>query len=485
MRPTSFRSFFAAFCLTLLFSLPADALDTRLPDLGSSAGTIMTPEAERKLGKAFMRSVRHNQAVLDDPVINDYIQDLGNRLVETSEAKGSQFHFFVIDNHEINAFAGPGGYIGVFTGLITTTQTESDLAAVVAHEIAHVTQKHLLRAWESASNMTIPNAAVILAAIAIGAVAGGDAGLAAASAGQAAFLQEQINFTRANEQEADRVGIDILAKAGFDANAMAAFFSRMGKANRVYATKLPEFLMTHPVTTNRIGDAMGRAGRYPYHQPSDDLRYHLVKARLGLRDEPDPLGRANTLKRQLAEGRYQNRAAAEYQRALALEAGKKPQQAEVILQRLLHDFPETVEFIYEKARVERAQGKSAQALDLLRKSLDRHPASRTLALAYAELAMAQGKTKLAIEQLRRYLDYSPDDPRVYELLARASGASGHPTEAHRYQAEYHYLNGDLEEAILQLEIALRSRALGFYESSRLESRLAELRHELKRQKQRE
>ncbi|RMG33305.1 MAG: M48 family peptidase [Gammaproteobacteria bacterium] len=485
MLPDRFATLLVALSLTVLFSLPASALDLRLPDLGSSAGAIMTPQQEAKLGKAFMRSVRHNQAVLDDPVIDDYIQDLGNRLVEASDAKGSRFHFFVIDNHEINAFAGPGGYIGVYTGLITTTQTESELAAVLAHEIAHVTQKHLLRAWESASNMTIPNAAVLLAAIAIGAVAGGDAGLAAASAGQAAFLQEQINFTRANEQEADRVGIDILARAGFDANAMAAFFSRMGKANRVYATKLPEFLLTHPVTTSRIADALGRAGTHPYHQPKDDLRYHLVKARLALRNETDPLGRARTLKRQLAEGRYQNRIATEYQRALALEQGDRPRAARTILRGLLEHSPDTLEFVYELAWVEQAMGQAEEALALLRKAADRHPASRTLALAHAELAIAQGKPSEAISRLRRYREYAPEEPRVYELLARASGALGDRAEAHRYQAEYHYLNGDLEEAILQLEIALRTKSLDFYESSRLESRLATLRRELKAQKKRE
>ncbi|MGB5198962.1 MAG: M48 family metalloprotease, partial [Sedimenticolaceae bacterium] len=140
----------------------AFALDTELPDLGNSAGSLMTPKSERDLGKAFMRSIRRSENVMEDPLLTDYIQRLGKRLVETSGTRGTPFHFFLIDDPRINAFAGPGGYIGIFTGLLITTETESELAAVVAHEIAHVTQQHLLRAWESASRMSIPNAALLL-----------------------------------------------------------------------------------------------------------------------------------------------------------------------------------------------------------------------------------------------------------------------------------------------------------------------------------
>ncbi len=478
-------SLLPALCLTLALALPAQALDTRLPDLGNSAGSLMTPEAERELGRAFMRSVRREQAVLDDPLVNDYIQQLGQRLVDASEAAGSRFHFFVIDNPEINAFAGPGGYIGVYTGLIATTRSESELAAVLAHEIAHVTQKHLLRAWEAASNLTIPNAAVLLAAIAIGAVAGSDAGLAAATAGQAAIIQEQINFTRANEQEADRIGIDILARAGFDANAMPAFFSRMGKANRVYATKLPEFLLTHPVTTSRIADALGRAGDYPYRQPRDGFRYRLLKARLALRGEADPLDRARTLARQLADGRYSDRLATEYQRALALAAAGRTAEADRILGRPLKQRPDTLDLVVEKARSEARLGHPERALKRLRAALRQHPASQALNLVFAEIAVGMGRHREAMQQLKRYLEYAPDDALATGLLARAAGEAGEALDAHRYQAEYHYLDGNLEEAILQLEIALRAPDIGFYDASRIESRLAELRRELKERKTRE
>ncbi len=471
--------------LTLAVAMPASALDTRLPDLGTSAGAILTPKAEQELGQAFMRNIRKTEAVLDDPLVEDYIQDLGKQLTGNSITAGRRFHFFVIDNHEINAFAGPGGYIGVYTGLIQTTQTESELAAVLAHEIAHVTQRHLLRAWEAASNLSIPNAAVVLAAIAAGVVAGADAGLATATMGQAALIQEQVNFTRANEQEADRIGIDILARAGFDVGAMPAFFSRMGKATRVYASKLPEFLMTHPVTTNRIADALGRAGEYPYHAPRDDLRYQLLKIRLRQQDERLPQITIGEQRRLLKEGRYRDRLAARYQLALLLMQAEQFDEAARLLDGLLAVRPKVPEFIVTRARIEHRQDKGPQAQERLRQALTEQPANHALNLAYAEQAIRVGHFKQVVRQLKRYLAYAPNEPSLYDLLARAAGATGDQLAAHKYQAEYHFLNGDLDEAILQLEIALKLPDLNFYDSAAIESRLEKLRQEKELRKSRE
>ncbi len=453
------------------------ALDTRLPELGTSAGKVITPKAEKELGQAFMRSVRRNQAVLEDPLVNAYIQDLGGMLLKNSDTPGRHFQFFVIDNPEINAFAGPGGYIGVNTGLILTTETESELAAVLAHEIAHVTQQHLLRAWETANNLSVPNAAIVLAAIALGVVAGGDAGIAAASAGQAALIQEQINFTRANEQEADRIGIDILSKSELDANAMPSFFSRMGKANRVYATSLPEFLRTHPVTTNRIADALGRASSHPYLAPRDDLSYQLLKIRLQLQDERLPRMSIEEQQRLLSEGRYQNELAAKYRLAMLLSGADRLAEADRVLAELLSARPEMAEFIIAKTEVEDRLGRHAAALKRLQQALLSQPGNHAFNLAFARQAIAQKKYDLARTQLSRYLDYAPEDPELYALLARASGETGDTFSAHIYQAEHHYLDGGLDEAILQLEIAAKLPRLSFYDSSRVESRLEQLRRE--------
>jgi len=453
------------------------ALNTELPDLGNSAGSLMTPKRERDLGKAFMRSVRRSQKVMDDPLLTDYIQHLGQKLVNVSAARGTPFSFFMIDDPQINAFAGPGGYIGVYSGLLLTTETESELAAVLAHEIAHVTQQHLMRAWESTSRMSIPSAAVLLAAVVLGATVGGDAAAAAAVGGQAALIQQQINFTRANEQEADRVGIDILAGSGYEPRAMPAFFDRMGKANRVYASKLPEYLMTHPVTTNRTADALGRAEQHAYRQTPEDLRYHLARISLLQRQISRPEDAIRDLTLMLEDGRFRSEAAVRYGIALAQIRANRPEEAARTLDSLLNTQPGTVEFVVSRARVDVALGAAATALRRLEEALAGSPGSYALNVAYAETALAAGQPARAADRLQRFLSFNRDEPQIYQLLSRTAGDQNNRAQGHEYLAEYYYLIGDLEAAILQLEIATKRPELNFYDASRLESRLAELKAE--------
>ena len=410
-------------CLLIVIGLPSPlpALDTSLPDLGNSASGLMTPKRERDLGKAFMRSVRRSQKVMDDPLITDYVQQLGQKLVNASDASGTPYHFFAIDDPQINAFAGPGGYIGIYTGLILTTDTESELAAVLAHEIAHVTQQHLMRAWESAGQLSVPSAAVILAAIVLGATVGGDAAAAAAMGGQAALIQQQINFTRANEKEADRVGIEILANAGHEPRAMPSFFSRMGKAHRVYASKLPEFLMTHPVTTSRTADALGRADQFEYRQKPEDLRYHLTRLELTQRQMARPEDAVHELGLMLKDGRYRNEAAVRYGIARALLRAKQHDKAARALDELLVSHPNTVEFVVSRARADLLRGNGRAALQRLESALAGQPGSYALNITYAEAALAAGQAARAEQQLNDFLTYRGEEPRVYQLLSRAAG----------------------------------------------------------------
>ena len=456
---------------------PALSLNTELPDLGNSAGTLITPKRERELGKAFMRSVRRSERVMNDPLLGDYVQSLGTSLVSNSSASGTPFTFFLIDDPQINAFAGPGGYIGIYTGLLLTTETESELAAVLAHEIAHVSQQHLLRAWESTSQMSIPNAAVLLAAIALGAAVGGDAAAAAAIGGQAALIQQQINFTRANEKEADRVGIEILAGSGHEPRAMPTFFSRMGKANRVYASKLPEFLMTHPVSTSRTADAMGRAEQFPYRQTPEDMRYHLARMYLLQRQIDQPEDAIRELQLMLQDGRFRNEAAVRYGIAMAQLRAHRPDEAAVALDQLLKTHPDAIEFTVARAQVDAQRNNASAALKRLDTAISQHPGSYALNITYAEIALTAGRPALATEKLKRFLDFRKDEPRVYKLLSRAAGDQGQEAPGHEYLSEYYYLTGDLKAAIMQLEITLNRPDLNFYESSRLESRLAELKAE--------
>ena len=482
-KSTSFRARLVLCALLLATPVPpALSLNTELPDLGNSASSLMTPKRERDLGKAFMRNIRRTQKVMDDPLLADYIQQLGDKLVNSSAVRGTPFSFFLIDDPQVNAFAGPGGYIGVYSGLVLTTETESELAAVFAHEIAHVTQQHLLRAWESTSQMSIPNAAILLAAIVLGATVGGDAAAAAAVGGQAALIQQQINFTRENEKEADRVGIEILAQSGYEARAMPAFFARMGKATRVYASKLPEFLMTHPVTTSRTADALGRAEQFAYRQTPEDLRYHLARINLIQRQISRPEKAVRELTLMLEDGRFRNEAAVRYGIVLAQIRARQLGEAASSLDKLLKNHPSVVEFTVSRAQVDALQGNKAAALRRLERAIREHPGSYALNLAYAETALALQDPQRAMQALQRFLDYQSQEPRIYQLLARAAGDQDKPGLGHEYLAEYYYLIGELKSAILQLEIALKRPELNFYDASRLESRLAIFKSEQNDQK---
>jgi predicted Zn-dependent protease len=326
--------------------------------------------------------------------------------------------------------------------------------------------------------MAVPQAAVLLAAAILGATVGGDAAMAAAVGSQAAMVQQRINFTRSNEKEADRVGIDILAASGFDPRAMPSFFSRMNKANRVYASKLPEFLLTHPVTTSRTADALGRAEQFPYRQTPDSLRYHLARANLSQQRIADPEQAIRELSLMLEDGRYRNEAATRYGIALAMMRARQYDRATAQLDVLLDGHPDTVEFVVSRAEVDRRRGQRGAALTRLDAALRRAPASHAANLAYATTALEAGRPQDALERLQAYLSYRDDEPAVYKLLSQAAAALGREALGHEYMAEHYHLRGETRQAAMQIEIALKQADLDFFEASRLESRLAELNAEL-------
>ena len=272
--------------ITVWVPVPAKSLYSDLPDIGDSAGAVISPEQEKQLGGYMMRQLRQSGIVLNNLVITAYLTSLGQRLAANSEEPTWQFTFFVVNEPSINAFAGPGGYIGVHTGLFIASENESELAGVLAHEIAHVTQRHLARAFEAADSLSVPHMAAMLASILV-ATQNPEAGMAGMAAVSGAAMQYQINFTRANEYEADRVGIQTLANSNLDPFGMPRFFERLQKNSRLYGSRPPEFLSTHPVTTNRIAEATSRAENYPAGE-IDTLDFQLVRAKIKVFDYSDP-----------------------------------------------------------------------------------------------------------------------------------------------------------------------------------------------------
>ena len=479
-KPTTIAHRLAAIALSLTLAIPSPvrADDYRLPEIGAPADNLLTPLQEKRLGQAFMRYVRTSNQVIEDPLLADYIQKLGHTLVQKGVDSGGDFHFFLVDDDQVNAFAGPGGHIGVYTGLVLTTQSESELAAVLAHEIAHVTQHHLKRAWQDSGSLGLVQGAALLAAIVLGATLGGDAGIAAAMGVQAALAQHQINFTRSNEQEADRVGIQILDRAGFDPRAMPTFFGRMGRVNDDSGTQVPEFLRTHPVTNARIADSLARAEQLPYRQHADSLDYLLTRARLRERSFHDPAAAVRHFRAVLDQHRYRSRAAARYGLTLALLRAGRLDEAAREADELLRDHPKILQFIVAAARIDMERGRGQAAIGRLRRAAARFPFSRPLQTILAEMELRAGRPQDALDRLQALVETAPGEPRLHRLLAQALAATGHSAESHHQLALAHYLRGDLESARLQLRIALRQARSDRFERARAEAELARVEAEL-------
>lgn len=281
MQKRSAKSVLLSIIAAVVFVSGAGADEIKLPDMGSPADAILSQNDEAQYGRAIMRDIRNSGQVVEDPLINEYINQVGSKVAAQTNDGDHDFTFFVIRDHRINAFALPGGYIGVHTGLLEATRSEDELAGVLAHEVAHVTQRHIARAIHANSRQSLISTAIMLGAMIAGAAGGsGDVMQAGMAVAQGSAAQAQINFTRSNEHEADRVGIAALADAGFDPYGMASFFDVMSRQNtRDPDERAPAFLMTHPVTSSRIAEARDRARNYDQVRSEDSISYGIARIR--------------------------------------------------------------------------------------------------------------------------------------------------------------------------------------------------------------
>ena len=449
------------------------AQSIELPNMGDSSFTALSKHDEEALGEAFMRSVRRALPMVTDPIIEEYVQTLGYRLASHSSNYYGNFHFFVIDSTQINAFAGPGGYIGINSGLILASRSESEVAAVMAHEIAHVTQRHIARSIELQKAINIPSMAALLASLLI-ATQSGEAGSAALAATLAGTAQTQINFIRSNEKEADRVGIKTLAKSDLDPRAMPGFFEKLQDSSRYSGYDAPEFLRTHPVTQSRIADSRNRAEQYPAKQYRSSLAFNLVRARIKLLSYRRPHDALRFFEGALKKGKYLNRTAALYGYALALAATGQTQKAQSEMDRLLAKNPENIILILGAAQIDSDASRPAAALPRLQQGLALFPGNLPMTEATASALIQTGKAREAGRLLQDYLLNNAGHPRVYLLLARAERAQGNPIRFHEALAEHHFLDGDTRGAITQLRLADKRSGLSYYEEARITSRLNEL-----------
>ncbi len=454
-----------AACLTCAAPLQADEI--ALPDIGDSSQRLISPLQERALGEASMRQLRSQIPFIEDPEITTYIRNLGHRLARNSDAPQQPFTFFILKEDSINAFAAPGGYIGIHSGLILAARSESELAGVMAHEIAHVTQRHLARAYDSASRLSLPTAAAILAAILVG-TQDAQAGQAALMSVQAASIQQQINFTRSNEYEADWIGMQILARSGLDPMGMPAFFQRLRQATRYYG-RPPPFLSTHPVTTERISNALARIDQMEIGQSRENPNFRLIQAKLRVLTSADP---KEALAYYLADNPEVPTEVREYGLAQArLQAGEI-REALVGLKALRQQDPDRIAYRIAYAQALAKNGDGTAAARELETALRLYPGNPLLTRYYAETLLTEKRFAEARQLLETELRKRHEpDALLYRLLARAAAGAGDQAGGHEAMAEYHYLSGRLHAAIEALELALKQPGIDHYQKSRMEARL--------------
>lgn len=460
------------FLISTLFALPFLAHADGLPDLGDISQELISPQMERQIGEQSMFQIRSDKSYMDDPELSDYLNQLGGRLATNSPEPGQPFVFFAIDDNAINAFALPGGFVGVNTGLILLAQSESELASVLSHEISHVTQHHYARMVSGTRYDSL--AAMAALAVAILAARNSPQGATTAIVGaQAGAMQHQLNFTRQHEQEADRIGLGILEKSGFDTRAMPAFFERMQKATQLVEGNTPSYLRTHPVTHERIAEVEDRVQQIPYHLVPDSLDFQLMRARL-IASQKTAQEAVAYFDASLGEKRYGNPIAHRYGLVLALLRNNQPQRAEQEFALLHKSAPPNATIETLGGRIKQLGKQDKEIVAYYRAALKNFPQHHALIYDFAEVLLQDQRYNDALKLLDDQVNRDGNDPKLYELQARAYAALGRHQEEHHMLAYNYILHGNLFGAIEQLELAKQS-GNDYYQLSTIETELKQYR----------
>ena len=445
-----------------------------LPDLGDSSTRALSSEREREYSEGLLRQLRNYDITLEDAELVEYLETLAVRLVQASGREEAEYTFTLADVPMVNAFASPGGLVVVFSGMLLAAESESELAGVLAHEIAHVTQRHIARAMESSMEESLP---ILLGAIALALAAqgSGDGPQAAMVGGMALIQQRRINFTRDNEYEADRVGIQTLAKAGFDPIGMGDFFERIGALHRTQGEEVPEFLRTHPVTAARVAEAKARAEKLRTSTQRSSLEFMLMRERM----------RVLTSRELPAVVRYyldQQRGDAIDQRALRYGLGLarvrsgEYDKAREAFTRLAKEEPARLTYQLALAEVDRGERRFDEADTRYRRLLAERPGHRVISIAYARSLIehdTRESGRIAVSSLRPLMTRFPNDPQLFELFARANQLAGDDVRAAEAYAQAFFLRGKFEDAMNQLTETAKRSDLDYYQRARIDAQLAQ------------
>ncbi len=457
--------------------LPAIA-QTRLPELGDSSGALVSSVQEKRLGGEAMRELRAAGAVLNDPEVNAYLNELGRRILSANPEIRQPFEFFAVGDPSVNAFAMPGGYIGVNMGLVLLTQTESELAAVLAHEIAHVTQKHYARQLDDQRKNSWMSIAGLAAAILAARSGNGEAVQGAILGSQAAAVQSYLNFSRDNEREADRIGFQYLLRAGFDVGSMSSFMERLQRSTTLNDTgAVPGYLRTHPMTVDRVGEARALSAQVPPRLAKENSDYFYVRSLLRsyIGEGPDAVKHFESI---ITERKFSSEAVARYGLAAALLRTREFARAKKELESLKagglqHPMIEALlgQLYLQNDDVD-------GAVRHLETAFQRFPNHMQLAYDLPEALIRAKKSTRALTLLEATIAKHSNDPQLHALAARASADLNLKLKQHRHLGEQYYLQGALRAALDQFELASKASDGNYYDASFVEARAREVKREI-------
>lgn len=473
-------------CWLLLFNqfasaelqLPSPQEESQLPYLGDVSSSVMSADEEHFLGQVWLMQLRSQVTMLDDPVVNHYLENLLSQLAGSSQLQDRRLTLVVLDSPELNAFAVPGGIVGVNAGLFNYAQNEAQLASVLAHELAHLSQRHHVRMVDSARKNAVPALTALLVGVVLAAAGGGNAGMAMISGTQAALIQEQLRFSRQYESEADRVGMLNLVAAGYDPAQMPAMFEQMLQAKSFSGDRAPQFLSSHPLTEARIADTQNRVAQYPERADAkiDTIEFDQARSRMQTALEGNPTRIIKQVEANLAAqpGALLNDGD-RYLLALALLKAHRGQEAETALKPLLEREPMALGYLFAQVKIDIALGHPTAALARLEVALKRYPDSYPLTVAKAEALVASGRPAAAEPLLARLSRERPWDAQIWYRLAEARGLASDARGMHLAQGEYSLLMGQIDYAERQFEYA-RTLSQGKYsESASVDELLAQIR----------
>ncbi|NRB39503.1 MAG: M48 family metallopeptidase [Pseudomonadales bacterium] len=460
----NFRVFFPTFARPLLLAstlvfcpiLTAKSANKviELPSLGDSTSAFSNPAQELLLGQNWLRAFRRQAPIQEDPLVYAYLHDLIRRLAYHSPLSNKQFSLVIVDSPAFNAFAVPGQVIGVNTGLLSYADTEDQLASVLAHELAHLSQRHYARSMQRQESTQALTMAALLGSLLILAAGSPEAGMAALTATQAAAISDRLKYSRLHEQEADRIGMQTLADSGMNPAAVANMFQHMLLTMR-YRQDIKEFdfLLTHPLTDSRVSDAFNHARSYPSQHDQDNFAFHLVKARIHVLNSKNPQADIKYFQRQRESATFKK--ASDYGLALALTKAGQLDKAEKTINTLYRESPNRKAYVLAKAELLKEQQKYAQSSSLLELHLSLSPYNYPYSMALAQVYLLDYKAKRASEVLKDLTRHGyRHQPDIWYLLAEAEGLSGNIAGVHLARAEFFMHIGAFTQAQRHLKLAL-------------------------------